>query len=989
MKTSTKLILANGMIAIVVMVVYAYYSLGRFHDQQASQTARELESRLGTFKALLLHKGEYLRVVDGKLLAGSYVVNGNYEVPDQVQKIFGGVATIFLGDTRISTNVLRPDGTRAIGTRLEGPAYRAVFLEGRSFRGEAPILGIPYLTAYDPLRDQHGRIIGAIFVGMEKSAFLARISGMGTHLALFLLALVALLAFLTHKIYLMARRLERFREEQRELAESLVQHSTAATFVLDAEHRVIIWNRALEELTGVRAAQMVGTDGAWKAFYPEQRPVLADFVIAGGQPAPGAGYSSSGDCPLIPEGFQAERWFEELNGRRRYIQFHAAPLRDAGGKLTAVIQTIEDITAHKTAEEGTQKAYSLLSATLEATADGILVRDLAGRLTRYNSKFAEIWGLPGALLATGDDAALRTFSCRQLKDPGNFLKLTEDSYRMPQMETWDVLEFLDGRVVERVSKPQYLGSEVVGRVISIRDVTERTTVEKARLESEERYRSLIENIDLGITLIDKHYQVVMTNACAAAMFDKPEDALVHKECFREFEGRDAVCPHCAGKKCLETGKPAAMETERVRLDGSRIRVKVNAFPIFDAGGQATQFIEVIQDVTDQKRAEAEKAGMELQLRQAQKMEAIGTLAGGVAHDFNNILMVIVGYGGMVRSSLKQEDPLAKFVDHILEAADRAASLTKGLLAYSRQQTLALGQVDVGEILHQIDALLSRMIREDIELVVVPLQTSLRLHVDSNHIIQVLMNLATNARDAMPTGGTITIKVEELTMDQGFITSHGFGSEGRYASFIVSDTGCGMDETTQQRIFEPFFTTKEVGKGTGLGLANVYGIVKQHNGFTEVVSKPGQGTVFSLYFPVSEQEAVQVKKEQTVAHSRKGETVLVVEDNKEVREMLRQTLETNGYRTLVAIDGEEGVEKFRKYQDEIDLILMDVIMPRMNGQRAFEEIRGLRPGVKIIFMSGYTADIISQKGFEGKEFEFLTKPVFPEALLLKVRKTINS
>ena len=351
MKTLTKLILANGLIALLLISTFAVLALSRFHAEAVRDVDADLERCLRTAWELLGQKGKNFRIVDGKLLAGNYVINENFEVPDKVQEIFGGgVATVFMGDTRVSTNVLQADGSRAVGTRLKGPAYDAIFKEGKSYRGETLILGIPYRTAYDPIRDDQGEIIGVLFVGVKKADFLARFAGARTELTLLLLALVAGFAIFMLLLGRLTKKFEKVQEAQQEFAESLVQNSAVPTFVLDNQHRVIIWNQACEALTGMKAAEMLGSADQWRPFYPEKRPVLADIVVAGNHgdlPSLSEKYTRS---PLTPDGLQAEGWYPSLNGKERFIFFDAAPVRDREGKLVAAIETLLDITERKQTE---------------------------------------------------------------------------------------------------------------------------------------------------------------------------------------------------------------------------------------------------------------------------------------------------------------------------------------------------------------------------------------------------------------------------------------------------------------------------------------------------------------------------------------------------------------------------------------------------------------------------------------------------------------
>ena len=388
--------------------------------------------------------------------------------------------------------------------------------------------------------------------------------------------------------------------------------------------------------------------------------------------------------------------------------------------------------------------------------------------------------------------------------------------------------------------------------------------------------------------------------------------------------------------------------------------------------------------------EAEKEHLEGLLRQAQKMEAIGQLAGGVAHDFNNILCAIIGFGTLLDMGMNKEDPSRRHLEQILSAADRATGLTQGLLTFSRKQILNPHPMNLNSIVHGIEKMLNRLISEDIELTLALSEQEPNVLVDSGQIDQVLLNLATNARDAMPNGGLLTIKTEQADPPEEILADTASLPTTHYALLTITDSGSGMEKETQDKIFEPFFTTKDVGKGTGLGLSMVYGIVKQHNGHILVNSEPGKGTSFLIYLPLTPKDNLppdhSALPSQPVAGS---ETILVVEDNPEVLNLNRTVMETFGYGIIEAVNGENAVEQFTRHQNEIDLIVMDVVMPKMNGKQAYLEIAKLRPDVKVLFMSGYTADIVLEKGIAADEFNFMHKPVTPMELLRRIREILDS
>lgn len=405
-------------------------------------------------------------------------------------------------------------------------------------------------------------------------------------------------------------------------------------------------------------------------------------------------------------------------------------------------------------------------------------------------------------------------------------------------------------------------------------------------------------------------------------------------------------------------------------------------PVKNPQGVITNYIAIKEDVT-------ERRSLENQLRQSQKMEAIGTLAGRVAHDFNNILTAIIGFGSLLEMKMAPDDPLHHNVAQILSAAERAANLTRSLLAFSRKQQIATRVMNLNEIVTGLEKMLNRLIREDIELSIAIAERSLPVLVDAGQIEQVLINLVTNARDAMPEGGTLSITTCAATIDDEFGKIHGYGEPGDYAILVVADSGTGMEESVRQRIFDPFFSTKEVGKGTGLGLSVCYGIIKQHGGYINCYSEPGSGTTFRIYLPLVHGNTEQAVAGTIVPLEGGTETILLAEDEATVRELTSKILREFGYTVIEACDGAEAVTRFREDGARIDLCLFDVIMPQKKGWEALAEIRGIRPEVKALFMSGYQPDFDRLQDMTQSDAGFIAKPVVPRDLLRKIREILDS
>jgi signal transduction histidine kinase len=411
--------------------------------------------------------------------------------------------------------------------------------------------------------------------------------------------------------------------------------------------------------------------------------------------------------------------------------------------------------------------------------------------------------------------------------------------------------------------------------------------------------------------------------------------------------------------------------------------------VFDESGNVAMIVEHIRDITEVKRAEDERKKLESQLLQAQKMEAIGQLAGGIAHDFNNLLTAIIGCSQIILGKIPADSPLCQYAQMVVESGEKAAGLTQSLLAFSRKQVLNPKPADLREIVQGVKKILGRVIREDIDFTTSACDTELVVMADKGQIEQVLMNFVTNANDAMPRGGTLSVDVAPFVMTPEFIQAHGFGTAGHYACVSIADTGCGMNEEIQRKIFDPFFTTKEPGKGTGLGMSIVYGIIKQHNGFISLCSEPGSGTTFRVYLPLLAGEKTVERGAVKKKPPRGGtETILLAEDDENVRKMHRIILEDRGYTVITAVDGEDALARYRENRGSIAMLATDVVMPKLDGNSLLKEIRKLQPDMKVLFMSGYPRDIVIEKGVLDEGSNYMSKPVKPYELLERVRSILD-
>ena len=526
---------------------------------------------------------------------------------------------------------------------------------------------------------------------------------------------------------------------------------------------------------------------------------------------------------------------------------------------------------------------------------------------------------------------------------------------------------------------------------SLGGIISRKRVQDDLRHSEERFRALFNQAADCILTMDPSTPddpvIVEANQAAHTMHGYSPGELIGKPI--SFLDTPETRTHIAGRVVrLMAGDHLTGEVQHIRKDGSTFPIEISAQVIRIAGKLYIQAID--RDITERKQGEQERLFLEAQLLQAQKMEAVGRLAGGVAHDFNNLLTIILGYAELMRFNLREEDPLLNNLEEIRKAADRAAGLTRQLLAFSRRQVLQPRIINLNLVIEDLEKMLKRLIGEDLILQTV-LQPGLgRVMVDPGQIEQVIMNLVVNARDALPGGGLLTIETGNVEIDQAQADKNLDMKAGGYVLLSVSDTGVGMDQETRSHIFEPFFTTKERGKGTGLGLSTVYGIIKQSRGYVWVTSEPDQGTTFKIYLPRVEEEALVTKEEESSVPLLKGdEIILVVEDDDQVKRLTCTLLKQSGYRVLEADRGEEALRVSGTQEGLIHLMITDLIMPGMNGSELAKQIKSSRPETQILYMSGYTDIGDFQNELLDSGRPFLQKPFSPEVLTRKVRELLDA
>ena len=513
------------------------------------------------------------------------------------------------------------------------------------------------------------------------------------------------------------------------------------------------------------------------------------------------------------------------------------------------------------------------------------------------------------------------------------------------------------------------------------ELTERIRVEEALHESETHYRTIFETTGNANIIVENDMTVFMVNSAFERLSGYKREEVEGRMLWTDFaaeEDQERLRHYHYMRRIDPQSVPGEYEC-RV-MDKDRNIKDIYLTEALIPGSDRS--IASLLDITGRKR-------LEEQLTQSQKMEAIGQLAGGVAHDFNNILTAIIGYGSLLQEEVTQNERLKSYADFILLSADKARHLTQALLAFSRKQLMAPKPIDLNKVIGSMENLIVRLIGEDIKMSIIPSEKDVVVFADPGQVEQILMNLATNARDAMPDGGTFTIATDIATLDDDILRSFPQGQkEKKYASLMVSDTGTGIDKKSLEHIFEPFFTTKEVGKGTGLGLSIIHGIVNQNRGHITVSSESGIGTQFTIYLPLIELKAEETT--QTPAPKLTGgrETILLAEDDDQIRGLIKEILGRYGYSVIEAADGNQAIDSFHRYAQDINLVILDVIMPYKNGKAVYDEIKASREDMKTLFISGYTADIIHKKGIFESNINFLSKPIIAGTLIPRVREILD-
>jgi PAS domain S-box-containing protein len=1034
------------------------------------------------------------------------------------------------------------------------------------------------------------------------------------------------------KLFAERKRAEEALRESEERYRTILENIEDGYYEVDLPGNFTYFNDYLCRMLGYSRDEMIGMGNQQYTDEENRKKLFQAFnqVYRTGKPA---------------KGFAWEVFTKD--GKKLFGEVSVSLIKDSKGQPIGFRGIARDITERKRAEEEIKHTLSLLNATLESTADGILVVDREGKIESFNLKFAQMWHIPESIIASQDDNQALTFVLDQLKDPEGFLAKVRELYNQPAAESFDLLEFKDGRFFERYSLPQWIGEQSVGRVWSFRDVTEHKKAEEALRNEKQRFQTLLENAPFGMVVIDKdgsfkyinpkfielfgfdlkeipngkewfrkaypdpdyrHHvisiwksdlrifepgekrsrvfsvtckngaekiinfipvqletgdnlmacediterrraeealqksqqmlestfislqdavfiidantvEIIECNPAASEIFGYSRNELVGKttaflhldeaslEEFRKYlyaavekqgflpllefkmkrkdrttfptensvvpleddqgnriawvsvvrditerkraeealrvseekyrtilesieEGyyevdtagnftfvNDSVCRilgyskeelmgmndrqysdeengrklYQTFNKVYRTGEPAkGFDWEVIRKDKTKRFVEASVALLKDSRGQPCGFRGIAHDITERRRAEQQMATLQEQFRLSQRMEAIGRLAGGIAHDFNNLMTVIRGYSQLSLLELKEDNKLRENIEEVLRATQKAADLTRQLLAFGRRQIMDMKVLDLNTLLQDLDKMLRRVIGEDIQLVTLLAKDLGRIKTDPGQIEQVILNLSVNARDAMPHGGKLIIETGNVELDEGYARSRVGVKPGPYVMFSMTDTGCGMSPEVKEHVFEPFFTTKEKGKGTGLGLSTVYGIVKQSGGNIWAYSEPDKGATFKIYLPRVDEPLKEIR-ERVVSEElpRGSETILAVEDEEKVRKLAVQILKGQGYTVLEASHGEEAMKVAKEHGgDGIQLLLTDVVMPGMSGSELAKTLGSLLPKMRVLYMSGYTDNAIVHHGVLEEGVNYIQKPFTVGALARKVREVLD-
>ena len=773
---------------------------------------------------------------------------------------------------------------------------------------------------------------------------------------------------------------------ERKIAEREIQETARRLELVTASARQGIWDWDLEtgklfwdarmcELYGIAGSAVPSSFETWKAsVHPDDLPGVVEAAQAA---------------------IQGEREFHWQfriilpTGAVKLIRSDGVVIRGADGKAERMIGASRDVTAQVAAEEKLRESEERFRGAVMAAPFPAMIHADDGRVLLMNTAWSHESGYLPEEIPTTAVWTERAQADSKLEVDRQIEALYSLTGRRDAGEAAIRTKSGEVRLWHFGSAPLGRFSDGVRQVISMAvDVTDRVRAEEALRESEAKYRAVVESMQDVYYRTDMEGNLLMTSPSAARVFGMESvDEFVSVNLVRDGilsqEETDRFFVEMGAKGVVKD-----FEMSAHRKDGSLIFISTNSHVYTDSSGNPAGVEGVFRDITERRQAEDERAKLEEHVRQAQKLESVGRLAGGVAHDFNNLLTVINGYSDLVLRQLNERDPLYSKLTQIRSAGQRAAELTRQLLAFSRKQIIQPKPVDLNSMISGTREMLQRMVGEDVDLVTSLKASPALVFADQGQLHQVLMNLVVNARDAMTEGGVLTIETANVDLEARADSRPG-GLSGPCVLLAVSDTGVGMDHGTLQHIFEPFFTTKAEGEGTGLGLSTVYGIVRQLGGEIRAYSEPGQGASFRIYLPLLEataDAAPAAPPEDVPLYG--SETILVVEDQPEVRRLAVAVLQSYGYRVLEAPHGGEALLTVESYAGPIHLMLTDVVMPRMTGKVLAERVQPLRPDMRVLYMSGYAADVMTRQGVFEPGMAYIDKPFTPEGLARKVREVLR-
>lgn len=673
------------------------------------------------------------------------------------------------------------------------------------------------------------------------------------------------------------------------------------------------------------------------------------------------------------------------DGRKMWLLTTKVPLLAADGTIKGILGTYDDITERKRTEEALKKSEEKFKELFDSAPIGYHEIDDNGCIVDVNRTELEMLGYTREEMVgkpvsqfVGDSESSQKRVVAKLSGELTPTKSAVRNYLRKDGTSFPTL------MEERLLKDDQ--GKITGIRTVIQDITERTKTQEALRISEERFRTTLYSIGDGVITTDIRGMVFQMNPVAEALTGWSEKEALGRSVadvfniVNELTGTSVENPvYRVLREGIIVG--LANHTTLIAKDGVRRPIADSGAPIRNERGVTIGVVLVFNDQSENKLLHA-------QLMQAQKMEAIGRLAGGVAHDFNNVIAVILGYAKLIEHAISPLDPIARKIEAIVAAAERSADLTKQLLAFARKQVVAPVVLNLNDALSSLQSMLGRLVGEDVAISLRPGRDLWNIRIDRTQVDQILANLSTNARDAISDVGSITIESSNMVLDEDYCKDHMEFQPGEYVMLAFSDNGCGMDKATMNQIFEPFFTTKPKDYGSGLGLATVFGVVKQNNGFINVYSEPGKGTTFKVYFPRFYGEIDMPARKQEDLPLKGTESILVVEDEEQLLDLAKSSLELYGYTVSTAKSPGDAIVLCERGNKKFDLLISDVVMPGMNGKELKDRLILLKPGMKVIFMSGYTADVVANRGILDEGINFLQKPFTPRSLARKVREVLN-